>query len=260
MAECWNVNPEIHPEDFIFKFLYDNPSFRSKEEAIEYYFNDGAKSAQQLGTILTDICKYNDNNIDLLEFASGFGCVTRHIKKTIPFCNSTACDIHEKAIGFIENKLGAKAVLSKSDPRQFRLKQKYDVVFALSFFSHMPKRTFTLWLNSLAGCLKPGGHLIFTTHGFLSLKYFGEIEFDDEGFYFNADSEQKDLDVTEYGMTVTKPKFVIDRILGDAALSLKFFQEGYWWGHQDLYVARLDDALPNLGILGSLKSLFSSKS
>jgi len=229
MAEQWNVSAEIHPEDFIFRFLFDNPGFASKASAIEYYFNDGAKSTSQLKTILTDVCKFSEEKIDLLEFASGYGCLTRHMKNIIPFASSTACDIHGQAVDFIENKLGASAVLSKSDPALFRLDKKYDAVFALSFFSHMPKRTFTHWLNSLAGCLKPGGFLIFTTHGLESArKHFGKLEYDDEGFYFKADSEQKDLDVAEYGTTVTKPRYVLDRICNATDLSLVYFREGFW--------------------------------
>lgn len=256
MGAQWSVSAEVHAEDFIFRFLIDNPGFNSKEKAIEYYFNDGAKSTSKLKSLLEEICKFESPRLELLEFASGYGCITRHAKNIMPEIDWTACDIHEQAIAFIEDKLATKAILSKSDPRQFSTAKKYDVVFALSFFSHMPKSTFTLWLNSLASCLKPGGYLIFTTHGLVSRKYTGDVRFDRDGFYFLADSEQKDLDKAEYGTTVTKPKYVIDRISNDTPLSLKYFQEGCWWGHQDLYVAQFDDEPLKRGILDLLKSKF----
>lgn len=257
LGESLQVSPEVHPDDFIFKFLFDHPGFKTKEAAIEHYFNDGANSVVQLKSILTDICKFNGTHIDMLEFASGYGCLTRHMKNILPFVGSTACDIHEKAIEFIENTLEAKAVLSCPNPEDFRLEKKYDVVFALSFFSHMPKRTFTLWLNSLAGCLKPGGYLVFTTHGLLSSKFVPKCRFDEEGFYFYADSEQKDLAKAEYGMTVTTPEYVIGRICNATGLSLKFFREGYWWGHQDLYVVRAPEEKPGRSIRDVVKSLIS---
>jgi len=259
MGDSFLVSPEIHQDDFIFKFLYDNPTFKTKEAAIEYYFNDGANSVSQLKSILTDVCSLDGNKIDLLEFASGYGCLTRHMQNVMPYADSTACDIHEKAIEFIETKIGAKAVLSKSDPLAFQLNRKFDAVFALSFFSHMPKRTFTPWLKSLAAHLKPGGYLIFTTHGLLSRKFFPKCKFDEEGFFFHADSEQKDLDKAEYGMTVTTPKYVVDRICSESGFSLKYFREGHWWGHQDLYVVQIVAEQPRRSIIGALKSLLASE-
>jgi len=237
MGELLQVCPAVHPEDFIFRFLYENPVFTSKLDAAAYYFNDGANSARQVSAVVRDVCQLKDTPLELLEFASGFGCLTRHLNAAMPLARTTACDIHPSAVEFIEGPLGGRAILSTADPRQFRSSQKYDVVFALSFFSHMPKRTFALWVDGLAACLKPGGHLIFTTHGLSSMRFIPRVEFDDEGFFFRAESEQKDLDVTDYGLSVTKPQFVVDTI-GRNELSLTYFQQGLWWGHQDLYVVR----------------------
>jgi 2-polyprenyl-3-methyl-5-hydroxy-6-metoxy-1,4-benzoquinol methylase len=52
---------------------------------------------------------------------------------------TTAYDIHQQAIQFIQEKLKTEAVLSASRPEDLDLNRAFDVVFALSFFSHMPK-------------------------------------------------------------------------------------------------------------------------
>jgi 2-polyprenyl-3-methyl-5-hydroxy-6-metoxy-1,4-benzoquinol methylase len=239
-AQHWGVIPEVHDEDFIFRFLVENPSFDSPEKAIKYYFNDGAKSACKLKKILVDICSIKNKEIDLLEFASGYGCVTRHLKNKIPLCTPIACDIHEKAITFIRNELKTKALLSTKYPEDLILKQSFDVVFALSFFSHMPKKSLLQWIKKLASFVKSEGFLIFTTHGLVSKDLFPNSKFDKDGFYFYPASEQKDLDTNTYGTAIVKPQYVFDQIFKNSSLSPKFFQEGYWWEHQDVYVMKID--------------------
>ena len=233
-AQRWGVSPKIHPEDMIFRYLMSRP---------EHYFNDGATSAQKLRAILAEDChvEVNGGNLRLLEFASGYGRVTRHLKKSMPLRDLVACDIHPQAIRFIES-LGVKAVQSASRPEDLHFDNGFDVVFALSFFSHMPKNTFGRWLRTLAAAVVPGGFLIFTTHGLLSQKRIPKCAFDDEGFYFGPMSEQKDLSTAEYGVTVVKPQFVYDQIAGLPDLALQVFREGFWWEHQDTYIVRKQPA------------------
>ena len=148
-AEKQGVISDIHPEDFIFKFLIENPVFEIPEHAVNYYFSDGRSSAQKLSDITQNIGGIIDKPFTLLEFASGYGCVTRHFANVLPEATVTSCDIHPAAMDFIAKKIGVQTILSSSIPEQLSISSKYDVVFALSFFSHMPRKTWTRWLNSL---------------------------------------------------------------------------------------------------------------
>jgi 2-polyprenyl-3-methyl-5-hydroxy-6-metoxy-1,4-benzoquinol methylase len=240
IAQDLKVSPEVHPEDLLFQYCINHPEFKSEELAVNYYFSDGANSTKMLSILLTEICGYGQDQIRLLEFASGFGCITRHLKQTIPFCDVTACDIHPEAIRFIRDQLAVDAVLSSNQPDDLSMDHRYDVVFALSFFSHMPNRSFNSWLRRLSTLVDRGGFLIFTTHGLVSKqKYFNTCKFDKSGFYFDSISEQQDLDGTEYGTAVVKPQYVFERLFQIPDLTLKYFQEAYWWGHQDVYIAQL---------------------
>jgi 2-polyprenyl-3-methyl-5-hydroxy-6-metoxy-1,4-benzoquinol methylase len=151
---------------------------------------------------------------------------------------TTACGIHEDAVQFIKEQLGLEAVMSSSHPNDLILHQSFDVVFALSFFSHMPKNTFARWLKKLASFVKPGGYLIFTTHGLLSRVFFHNCKLDKDGFYFSITSEQKDLSQEDYGCALVEPQYVFDRIFEIPNNTLKYFHEGYWWGHQDIYIVK----------------------
>src|SRR5262249_49917485 len=118
-------------------------------------------------------------------------------------------------------------------PQNFCVDKKYDVSFALSFFSHMPETTWPHWLAALLETVKPGGLLIFTTHGRASAKFFGEPVLSDTGFWFRAESEQKDLEVSEYGQTIVTPGYVFQQISTLPTAWPCFFQQAYWWDHQD---------------------------
>jgi hypothetical protein len=236
IAAEYNVNPDIHDEDFIFNFLTDN-IFKQTSEAILNYFKDGSNSAEILKNILyKDIGFQENKNFTLLEFASGYGCVTRHLAKKIPNVEITACDIHIQAMDFIRVRMLDNIVLSHSVPEEVFFPKKYDIIFALSFFSHMPQSTWGRWLRKLFTSLNTNGYLIFTTHGLGSLQFFGNPKIPNNGFWFLAEGEQKDLSVNEYGSTVVTPEFVIREIFRQTQAPLFLYKSSFWWQHQDLYI------------------------
>ena len=80
-ARTHDVDPAIDPGDFMYWFCCHHPKL-TVEEAIRYYFWDGGRSARNLASILGELgLPTMGRPVKLLEFASGYGCVTRHIKK-----------------------------------------------------------------------------------------------------------------------------------------------------------------------------------
>lgn len=131
--------------------------------------------------------------------------------------------------------------MAYNNPDDFNHPSRYDVVFALSFFSHMPRSTWGRWLAALYASVLPGGVLIFTTQGQLSAKYFGSPPLSADGYWFGSNSEQKDLDLANYGQTIVTEDFVRREIADKLNLKTFIFREGFWWGHQDCYVVRKPD-------------------
>ena len=123
-------------------------------------------------------------------------------------------------------------------PEDLALPLEFDVIFALSFFSHMPRTTWTRWLRRLYDGLAPGGLLFFTTHGRESMKFFPTATLDESGFWFNASSEQGDLDTADYGQAIALKKFVDVQIEQLPGVEYLAHEPSIWWGHQDLYVLR----------------------
>jgi len=239
-AERHGATPEVHSKDFIFWFVATHPEM-TLETATNYYFEDGARSAGKLDKELSALFVDEKRPIKLLEFASGYGCVSRQLKQNPKF-DLTSCDIHPEAIDFLSNTIGVKALQSAHSPEAFTTPESYDAIFALSFFSHMPKSTFGRWIKALYGALKAPGYLLFTTHGIKSLGGL-QITADDipaDGFWFQARSEQHDLDSEEYGLTLSLPHFVIPEIHRVVGAPVANYKQAEWWHHQDLWIIKRD--------------------
>lgn len=238
VAQQFRVSHEIHPEDMIWRFVVRHPNYPTPEAAVRYYFSDGAESARKLESIIREHLPSvaSEGNVSLLEFASGYGMVTRHLANMPIQARLVACDIHEEAVHFIRDRLHQPGVMSQHIPEEMSFDESFDVVFALSFFSHMPEVTFTRWLATLFAAVKPGGIFVFTTHGLASRVYFGDITLAHNGFWFRPSSEQADLDTNEYGSSLTTPAFVVAQLAHLVGASLAEFRRGFWWGHQDVYV------------------------
>ena len=67
----------IHIEDQLFAWSRK----RFGDEAINYYLSDGKKCADQIRLVCTELFGHDAQNVSLLEFASGFGRVTRYLGK-----------------------------------------------------------------------------------------------------------------------------------------------------------------------------------
>jgi SAM-dependent methyltransferase len=242
-AAKFAVPPDIHADDFIYQHHIevqtDPDPDQARARVIEYYFLDGNRSAQRLDKLIQEYHPAaGQRRLALLEFASGYGCVSRHLSKMSLRYDLVACDIHPEAIDFLQDNLGVTGVLSRTSPRDFTQDRNFDVVFCLSFFSHMPDRTFGDWIAALFATLADDGLLIFTTHGRQAQIDVGYPPLKPDGFWFNAISEQKDLPTEDYGTMVATPFYVMEQIARCPNAAVMFFQEAFWWGKQDLFIVR----------------------
>ena len=230
------VESVCHPRDFIYDYIITQLGFSGIGPAVDYYFDDGARSAEKLAKALAEL-QVASRPIRLLEFASGYGCVTRHLKKN-PALSIVSCDIHPQAIDFLTRQLGVRAVLSARVPEELSLRESFDAVFALSFFSHMPKATWGRWVRVLFSHVNPGGYLMFTTHGLTSLDSHNNPQIPPDGFWFTAESEQGDLDTAEYGSTIVTPDFVKREVRAQTGEDVLEHRQGFWWEIQDLWIVK----------------------
>lgn len=246
VAASKNVPHVISDRDMLLDYLVRSVFPSDHTQAIRKYFEGGESCAGQFADLVK---QHAPGAKSILEFASGYGRVARYAKLTMPEIEWTSSDIHPEAVRFLEEKIGISAFASSHKPEEWRTDKKYDVVFALSFFSHMPDQTFAGWISSLLDSVGTGGLLIFTTHGAESLRMMKkggmDAEFDSKGYYWHPHSDQLDLSASEYGTSAVSFQYVFNALSGIAPAELVRFQEAFWWKHQDLYVLRKTDRVPN---------------
>jgi SAM-dependent methyltransferase len=138
----YQVCAQVHPEDFIFRFACTHPGFSTPAAAIGYYFLDGRRSALKVRDLIITTLPHRKAPLKVLEFASGYGAVTRHASRLLPHSLS-CCDIHPAANAFNARHFGVTTLASSEIPEALELPHHYDLIFVLSFFSHMPRTTWT---------------------------------------------------------------------------------------------------------------------
>jgi SAM-dependent methyltransferase len=144
----------------------------------------------------------------MLDFASGYGRLTRLLVHEHLADEITVSDILEGGVAFQSAQFGVRSLLSTTDPAQFEAPERYDLIFVASLFTHLPPATFTSWLRRLADLLEPEGLLIFSVHD-------EDLTPDQvEGIRFESQSESRVLDVEEYGTTFVTEEYVRGQVSG----------------------------------------------
>lgn len=228
----------LHEHDQLIGYFINRMNM-SPENAASDYITAGYHDAKRVSELIIKISSHKPMRI--LEFASGYGRVTRHLKRLLPEHDLFSSDIHLSACDFVRDSLGVVSYPSTTNVEVLDVGKNYDFIFALSFFSHMPDSKFGLWLTTLYDILAPGGYLMFTTHGQTAInkapEFFNAFLDKDSGFGFSPESEQNDLDLQEYGTTVSLPSYVSKTILAMLPRANIFsFSSVPWFGLQDEWI------------------------
>lgn len=112
----------------------------------------------------------------MLDFGCGCGRVLRHWKGLAePALYGT--DVNAELIQWCRERLpfAAASVNSVKPPLSFT-DERFDAIYAFSVLTHMPADLQRRWLQDFRRVLKPGGLLIFSTHGRYYLSRLGHEE------------------------------------------------------------------------------------
>lgn len=223
----------IAEQDDIFGFFAGHPSSRNP---LRDYLADGWRTLSELMQLLEAVDKPLLKTARMLEFASGHGRFSRHLVKALGADRVVVSDIVPDAVDFSRRTFQVEGFMSASAPEQVRWPERYDLVFVLSLFSHLPRSTWSRWLAVLFEAVAPGGLLVFSTHG-VKAAAFDSVQLDDDGFFFAPSSESHAIDANEYGTAFTSEAFVRARIAETVgAEHLVHVAPLQFWNHQDAYV------------------------
>ncbi|HNZ97272.1 MAG: class I SAM-dependent methyltransferase [Acidobacteria bacterium] len=198
------------------------------------YFADGVRILSLLRQLVAWRWGSWERVGSLLDFAAGYGRLTRLLVHTLPPERLAVAEILPGALDFQRERFGVATLPSTAQPERFACARTFQLVLAGSLFTHLPRAAFTGWLGRLAALVAPGGLLVFSAHD-LGLRPAGEPPPAD-GFLFEPRSESRALAREEYGSTWVSEAFV-RAALAEAAPGRDCLRlPRAYCGFQDLYL------------------------
>jgi SAM-dependent methyltransferase len=135
---------------------------------------------------------------NILDFGCGCGRVLRSVATTYSRLSLTGCDIDAEAIAWCcthYRRFATFITLPHLPPSSLPTAQ-FDLVYAISIFTHLPEQMQFQWLSELHRITSPGAVILLTVHGENYLRLFPQttqnIAQQNGGFFYNDDANSTD--------------------------------------------------------------------
>lgn len=147
------------PPDHLMRDAYGTQSYCD-------YDSDGRKAAAYIAKLLTP--HLNETEHRVLEWGCGPGRIIRHLKDQHPFSSSTVvgADYNAETVAWCREGLPDLSfkVNESTPPLPFDDGQ-FDVVYAISVFTHLSEEVHTPWFDECLRVTAPGGIILITLQG-----------------------------------------------------------------------------------------------
>jgi glycosyltransferase involved in cell wall biosynthesis/SAM-dependent methyltransferase len=112
----------------------------------------------------------------ILDFGCSSGRVVRVLAAAYPGVEWHGCDPIASAVEWArENILGVEFTASPVDPPLDYPDSFFDAVYAISIWSHFGEGAAVRWLDEMHRVIRPGGHLLLTSHGRHTIRFYESI-------------------------------------------------------------------------------------
>ncbi len=184
--------------------------------SLELYYNGGERNVSEIESILAALGAPLGDAGSILEFACGYGRVTRHLVRRVRPEKLTVSDIDRSAVDFVTRTFGVRGRYSTTEPEQLVDDGRYHLILVVSLFSHLPIQTWTRWLKRLNELLMPDGLLVFSTLPWQpgdSPPIPEQTEAFELGLLYSEQNETRGrLTGDEYGTSFVRTEFVLDAV------------------------------------------------
>jgi SAM-dependent methyltransferase len=227
------IPTRIHPDDEMYRDALRRRG--SHSQALREYMYLGNQSAWTIRQI-AEWSGLNWTKLDaVLDFAAGYGRVSRFLLHSLSPSKVWISEVLVKAVPFQVDTFGVHGIRSAMDPEAVQFPRRFDLISVLSLFTHLPRPTFTTWLQRLCAAVADGGVLLFTTHGAeVFAEAFARPLTTD--FFFEPLSENDELDKNAYGRTYTQTSFVLDQLARIPGIDVLGHIPRGLGGYQDIFV------------------------
>jgi SAM-dependent methyltransferase len=178
-AECWRLAAENHRLKVASHQLRAKTSSPREDlplppdvlrlmvagtDDAEWFLAAGARAAESLTQLLAKAGIALHQCQSILDFGCGCGRVIRHLRH-LP-AELHGCDTNPIAVEWCNENLtfGRFAVNALESSLEYDA-ESFDLVYALSVFTHLPHELQAMWMRELHRVLKPGGVLMLSLHG-----------------------------------------------------------------------------------------------
>ncbi len=208
--------------------------------AVSMYYFRGEANVSEVENLLLHLGSPLRESDSVLEFACGYGRLTRHFIRRISPSRLTVSDIDHAAVDFTRQSFGVEGFYSSREPEKLDHDRRYALIIVVSLFSHLPAESWPGWLRRLEEMLKPQGLLVFTT---LPWDTGGDPVPDEEkeafelGFLYTERNETRGrLGGEEYGTAFVTKDFVTKAVSDNLTAGLIKHAPRALNGVQDIYV------------------------
>ncbi|HEV3070384.1 MAG TPA: class I SAM-dependent methyltransferase [Solirubrobacteraceae bacterium] len=189
--------------------------------------------------------------------ALDFGCSSGRVVSTLaaayPGTRWHGCDPNAPAIAWAKESLAhIEFFVSGDDPPLPLPDASLDLVYAISIWSHFAPELGLRWFEEMHRMLRPGGHLLLTTHGLTSVAHYAQLDLRTpqqsreiadalyrEGVWYAPEfGEEGDWGVVnpDWGTAFLTPEWLLTKLC--PRWSVLEFAPGRNQDNQDVYVLR----------------------
>ncbi|WP_022929307.1 class I SAM-dependent methyltransferase [Patulibacter americanus] len=189
----------------------------------------------------------------VLDFGCSSGRVLRPLIAARPDVEWYGCDPNAAAVAWADRELDGTFFVSQDDPPLALDDAVLDAAFAISIWSHFSPPAAVRWLDEMHRVIRPGGHLLATTHGWHALNVFlgadpglseehvlsAQRSMAEGGTWFFdpfGDGGDWGVESPDWGHTFLLPEWVLSTVT--PAWSVELYVEGGLLGNQDVFVLR----------------------
>ena len=237
----------ISKNDLMYQYILREQG--SKTAAYLWYLESGLQMHMVVEAIANGKRRRLANVDRFLDFASGYGRLTRFLVRSMNPRRVWVAEVKKRAVEFQQRQFGVNGFVSNLIPKQTRVEERFDIIFVASLFSHLPDSTFGPWLQRLCDFLSPSGVIAFSVHDVaLGGAPIGEDNQRSPRIFYARNSEEaslfsedEPLNVDSYGVSQVNELYVARIVDG-----LRFPNRRYWrfkkavHNLQDLYILSRD--------------------
>lgn len=209
-----------------------------------YYLQTGISALNAIYASLNAADVQPDQVSAVMDYACGYGRVTRWLQATFAKSSLYAGDLDPKAVAAVSSLMGAQTVQLTKD-LSLPLPGKFDLIWVGSLVTHLKEEAVQNLLQFLGQSLTQTGVLVVTAHG----DYVADRIRRREKSYNLAESEMQPLLAAyentgfafapypgedDYGISINTPA-KLTQMACEAGLELVRFEKKGWVKHQDCF-------------------------